>query len=162
VIVSQLISDLDNPISTIELSKIIGLNLKYTEALKRISVCEEGRYPGVLYEKLAEGDISLRKLTELSSKDFDEVFNTLSNKLVKTSPKQSKKARGKSGGRTKKSATFKVSSEEDSHRLISFLQRHVPELRSDFDKKSAFNNLEDMMKKILELAKKEKSGTCSE
>jgi ParB-like chromosome segregation protein Spo0J len=144
-----------------ELKNILGLNIKSAETLKRIVTAPAGRYPKELFDKLINGSISMRLLRDLSSKSSDEIVSALNSSTSSPPPiketKVEKVKRGTSGGRVKKSATFKIQSSQDSLMLSKYLQKVIPELQVDQAEPSAFKQVEYMLKQLLERAKKETS-----
>ena len=157
-IVKQLFESLGEgeELSAEELKDIIGLGLKAAQALRKIVVEPEGRYPGLLYEKLVDGSLTLKRLRELTPMSFDEIIDELSNTKSKAFVGQKKKiARGTSGGRKKSSATFKINSKEDSELLSNYLKNIIPDLKVDEKEKSSFKQLEGLLRQLMERAKSE-------
>jgi len=154
-IVKQLFSTLmdGEDLSASELSQISGLNIKSAETLKKVVCAKEGRYPSVLYKNLLDDALSMRKLRDLSSKSFDEINDYFSPVLTPVKTKAKVKVRGMKGGRVKRSVSFKLSNEDDTVAVNSYLAKVVPELEIDEDESSPFKQLESLLKQLVEKAK---------
>ena len=145
----------DDNLTSLQLCEISGLSQKVCEVLKKLILAEEGRYPGLLYEKLGEGELSFRVLKDLVYKSFDEIILYFEPQVIKEKSPKATKSRGTQGGRTKKSATFKINSESDSLLLGRYIQQHIPGLDTLELDDSPYKNLEMLLKRLLEKAKEE-------
>jgi len=141
-----------------DLSSIIGLNEDISGALKRLAI-DADNYPMEMLKAIENNRVSFKWIRTWISKSYAEIqleLNRLNgDHVIKKDIKEKVKARGKSGGAIKRSATFKVHHEQDSEILQGYLFRKIPELKVDLQNESSFNNLEKLLNKILELAKHE-------
>ena len=140
-----------------ELSSIIGLNEDIAGALKRLSLTEQD-YPKKMIELIEGSAVSFKWIRSWINKPYNqieaEIQRLTSTTIAVANESKSKiKARGRSGGAIKRSATFKVNKEEDSKLFQNYLLKRIPELRLDFLEDSHFVSLEKTLNKLMELAK---------
>ena len=155
-IVKQLFATLDEGegLSAHQLSQISGLNIKSAETLKKIVCANEGRYPSILYKKLVDDALSMRKLRDLASKSFSEINDYFSPTSMTKAKEVKAKVRGLKGGRLKRSASFKLSNEEDTISVTSYLTKIIPGLEIDEKEQSPFKQLENLLTQLVEKSKK--------
>ena len=144
-------------ISVKELSSIIGLNEEISGALKRLALSEND-YPKQMLSLIEDSVVPFKWIRIWISKSYSQIEaetqRLLSGDLSTHAPSQPKvKARGRSGGAVKRSATFKVSREQDSKLLQDYLFKMIPDLNINDVDESPFYSLEKVLHKILELAK---------
>ena len=133
-------------ISVKELSSIIGLNEEISGVLRRLSLSGDS-YPKQMINLIENSAVSYKWIRMWISKPFNQIESeaqrVLSNDSVhQATPKLNSKARGKSGGAIKRSATFKVNKEKDSQLLQNYLFKMIPELRVNDLDDSPFHSLE--------------------
>jgi hypothetical protein len=164
-IVKELLkSDGSDSISTAELSSIIGLNIEIASALKRL-ILSEDKYPKQMFHVIENRNVSFKWIRMWVGKSFSDIEDEL-RRLISggiTIPHEEKvvvtpKARGKSGGAVKKSASFKVKEEGDSIALVGFLFDRIPELKEDFTEALPFHGLEKVLTKLMGLARQYDPG----
>ena len=165
LIVRELLKgDGGSDISAKELSSIIGLNQDIASALKRLCL-NENNYPKKMIELVESNLVSFKWIRLWVSKQrnqIEEEINRLYSDTNDTSNiillKVSKPvARGRSGGAVKRTATFKVKDVKDTLQLHDFLLKKIPELKFESDGGSPFLDLENLLEKIMVLAKLEQS-----
>ncbi len=144
-------------ISVKELSSIIGLNEEISGALKRLSLSEDS-YPVQMLNLIENSTVSYKWIRIWISKPFNQIEKEVQrllndNATPQQTPQLKIKARGRSGGATKRSATFKVSKEKDSQLLQDYLFNIIPELRTNNLDESPFHSLEKVLNRLLDLAK---------
>lgn len=144
-------------ISAKELSSIIGLNEEISSVLKRLTL-SEANYPNSMIALIEESAVSFKWIRLWISKPFDQIEAEAQRILagtisVQESSQPKVKARGRRGGAIKRSATFKITKEQDSKLLQTYLSKMIPDLDVGDGDESPFNSLEKMLNQILELAK---------
>lgn len=146
-------------ISNRELGSIIGLNENIAGALKRLSL-NPVNYPSEMTRLVEMSQVSFRWIRKWIAKSYDQIAVELermaggNDMSIITSVKERKVlARGKNGGTKKRSVTFKVNLEEDSIALKDFLLKMIPDLNDDGDSLTPFHSLENLLNKLLDLAK---------
>ena len=148
-IVSKLLSGDDfKNIKSQELANITGLNQKICQALIKV-LNNKNAYPPIMFSMIDEDKLTFKRIRELVSKSYEEIEMELRNKK---SPPIKKKARGTQGGKIKRSATFKVKDEKETHQLLSFLFNRFPEIQLDNESKNEFKSLEAFLNQIKQLA----------
>jgi hypothetical protein len=140
-----------------ELSSIIGLNEDIAGALKRLSLAEQD-YTKKMINLIENSVVSFKWIRLWINKSHDQIEAeirrlTSPSSTVVDESKSKTKARGRSGGAIKRSATIKVSREEDSKIFQNYLFQRIPELEQDFLEDSYFISLEKTLNKLMELAK---------
>lgn len=157
-IVQELFSDSSSQSLTYkELASIVGLNESIASALRSICIKPEN-YPPVFISMIKENKLTFKIIRELVPKRYDEIELILKEDRKKTKEpiENNKKARGRQGGATKKSVTFKVSNENESISLQKFLLNRFPEIKSENENNEwSFKTLESILNKIKEMALKE-------
>ena len=158
-IVKQLLNTDDcMNISSKELSSIIGLNEYIAGALKRLTI-DEKTLPESMIKLIENSQVSFKWIRTWIGKPNDqieiEVERIISgNSSVKNISKPVIKPRGRKGGAVKKSAIFKVNKEQDSILLLDFIFKMIPELKINELDESSFHGLENVLNRLLELAKR--------
>jgi len=161
-VVSELLkSDDCKNITAKELSSIVGLNEEIAGALKRLTLLNE-KYPNKMLHLVHESLVSFKWIRTWISKPFSEIESECSRILSGNLPIQNfsepkVKARGRSGGAVKRSATFKVKKESDSKVLQNYLFKMIPDLNTNDLDESPFSSLEKILNQLLELAKSHQS-----
>lgn len=163
-IVRKLLTSEDcNNISNRELGSIIGLNEDIAGALKRLSL-DPASYPSEMIRFVEMSQVSFGWMRKWIAKSYDQIAAELermaggSDMSIITPVKERKLlARGKNGGTKKRSVTFKVNLEEDSIVLKDFLLKMIPDLNDDGDNLTPFHSLENLLNKLLDLAKSSES-----
>lgn len=140
-----------------ELSSIIGLNEEISGALRRLSLSGDS-YPKQMLQLIENSSVSYKWIRMWISKPFNQIEKEaqrlLSNEPIhQKTPKLEIKARGRSGGAIKRSATFKVNKEKDSQLLQNYLFRMIPELKVSDLAESPFHSLEKILNRLLDLAR---------
>lgn len=159
IVKELLLSEPDNNLSSKELSTIIGLNEEIASCLKRLSL-KSNQYPNSIFKVIEANLVSfkwIRTWITKSYKEIDDEANRVLNgtEQLKLSNIAKPKPRGRSGGAIKRSVTFKVNKENDSKLLQEYLFKIIPELKLDLVEDSPFHNLEKVLNKLMELARKQ-------
>lgn len=138
-----------------ELSNIIGLNEGIVSALR--SVCSNSKnYPPIFLSMIRDNKLTFKMIRTLVPKSYKEIEMALNaNSPHKTTIQKVVKPRGKQGGATKKSATFKVNNKSETNSLQRFLLSRFPEIQYLDVEKDDFTKLEYILNQIKELAIKE-------
>lgn len=149
-------------ISVDELSSIIGLNKYIAGALRRL-ILSEDKYPKQMFYVIENKNVSFKWIRTWVGKSFseieEEVERLISGNTKNLSQEKVKvKARGKSGGAIKKSASFKVKEASDSIKLVEFLFDRIPELKEDVMEELPFHSLEKILTKLMGLARESDPG----
>ncbi|EHL30545.1 ParB/RepB/Spo0J family partition protein [Legionella drancourtii] len=146
-------------ISNKELSSIIGLNEDIAGALKRLSL-DPNKYPSEMINLIEMSQVSFRWIRKWISKSYSQIEAELERmstgndrSLIIHVEKSKPLARGKNGGTKKRSATFKVKLEQDSIILKDYLLKMIPDLIHVEDNLTPFHSLENLLNKLLDLAK---------
>ena len=144
-------------ISAKDLSSIIGLNEEIASVLKRLALSENS-YPRAMLNLVENSMVTFKWIRMWISKSLaqieEEIQRLSSSDSGAFNQTQLKvKARGRSGGAIKRSATFKVNKEDDSKLLQNYLLKFIPELRDINLDESPFHSLEKVLGRLLELAK---------
>lgn len=155
-IVRELLThDPDTHITSVELSSIIGLNIKIAEAL--LCICKNiHNYPPSMFSRIDNNQVTFKQLRRWAFASKEAIENDLKSGNQIELSKAQVKPRGRSGGAVKKSATFKIKNETESVQLQKFLLSRIPEIKFielDF----TFKGLENLLNKIKELAADEMS-----
>ncbi|KTC83730.1 ParB/RepB/Spo0J family partition protein [Legionella brunensis] len=157
LIAQELLSQTDcQELTNKEISQIIGLNEGIVSALR--SICTNpSKYPPIFLSMIKENKITFKMIRFLVSKSYDEIESVLKDetKLNKAEAKKIVKPRGKKGGAIKKSATFKVKNEKESHSLQRLLLTRFPEIEKIEQEDWSYKSLESILVQIKELAIKE-------
>ena len=140
--------DLNKDISAVELSSIMGLHVKITEALLKI-ISRMDSYPASMFKKIEGNHVSFNQLKRWAYKTAEEI-----ELEIKEGVQKKIKPRGRAGGAIKKSATFKIKKPDESVQLHKFLLSRFPEIAEDKPDFS-FGGLEKLLSKIKEIAMQE-------
>lgn len=161
LITKELLNSYDGKeLSVKELASIVGLNEDIAGVLKRLAINKEN-YPQELFDAIQKNIVSfkwLRKWIGKPKKDILEALFILKG-LNHNTPFQEtiikkEKARGTNGGAVKRSVTFKVTNEDETITLKSFLLSRIPELKIDKNITSSFKELESLLYQLVHIAKK--------
>ena len=140
-----------------ELSSIIGLNEDISGALKKLAISKES-FPKSMINLIENSLVSYKWIRIWISKPFFEIQEEADRLLLNKPPvareeKKVIKPRGRNGGAVKRSAIFKVDKEQDSMILQNYLFQKIPELSETSNTGSSFNNLENILNRLMELAR---------
>jgi hypothetical protein len=140
-----------------ELSSIIGLNEDISGALKKLAISKES-FPKSMINLIENSLVSYKWIRTWISKPFFEIQEEADRLLLNKPPvareeKKVIKPRGRNGGAVKRSAIFKVDKEQDSMILQNYLFQKIPELSETSNTGSSFNNLENILNRLMELAR---------
>ena len=154
-IVKKLLDDDEtNSITRKDLSAIIGLNEAIAGALKEIIINSEN-YPSLLYDKISDGSLTFKKIREVAFKSYEDVLEILKNENKPRKVLPEKKVRGKQGGAIKRSASFKLKDEKETHCFLSFLYRKFPQVKLDAEE-NEYKQLEKFLMKLKEISMEER------
>ena len=140
-----------------ELSSIIGLNEDISGALKKLAISKES-FPKSMINLIEYSLVSYKWIRTWISKPFFEIQEEADRLLLNKPPvareeKKVIKPRGRNAGAVKRSAIFKVDKEQDSMILQNYLFQKIPELSETLNTGSSFNNLENILNRLMELAR---------
>lgn len=154
LIVKRLLADPENKtIKSKELAAIIGLNQAIAGALKTICLNPE-KFPQIFFEKITSNQLTFKTIRILVAKPYAEIANILQSAPNAISQAPRPKPRGRQGGPTKRSATFKIKTEQESFSLQNLLYARFPELVNETTDEHSFKSLENLLNKIKALAMK--------
>lgn len=156
LIAKELLSDPDGKLLTNkELSEILGLNEAIISSIRTL-ITKPENYPPIFLTMLSEDQLTFKTIRTLVSKSYNDIETFLSNDSITLPAIKEKivKARGRSGGATKKSAIFKVKSANESNTMMRLLLARFPEINPETDESNDFKNLEKLLDEIKNIALK--------
>lgn len=152
LIVKRLMADPENKsIKSKELAAIIGLNQAIAGALKAICLNPE-KFPQIFIDKITSNQLTFKAIRILVAKPPAEIANILQNRVKTLSEESRPKPRGRQGGPIKRSATFKIKTEQESFSLQKLLYARFPELGNEYNDDRSFKSLENLLNQIKALA----------
>ena len=154
LIVKRLLADPENKsIPSKELATIIGLNQAIAGALKSICLNPE-KFPPIFIDKITNNQLTFKAIRILVAKPYAEIASILQNNPKTIAPEPRPKPRGRQGGPIKRSATFKIKTEQESFSLQKLLYARFPELANGPSNEHSFKSLENLLNQIKALAMK--------
>ena len=132
------------------------MNEGIVSALKSICI-NPSNYPPIFLSKIKDNKLTFKMIRILVAKTYIQIEQALTDENIpsKSISKNLIKPRGKQGGASKKSATFKVKDPKESDSLQRLLLSRFPEIKYISNDNNEFKSLEGLLHKIKEIAIKE-------